>query len=108
MEPMLLLLLMVVLLAVPLWQTFRQNKKIREIRAMQDRVAPGERVQTGAGVHGRIVAVGETTVDLEIADGVVTTWERAAILRNLSREAEAAEGPAQPAPEAPEAPADGA
>lgn len=86
MDPILLLLLMLVLLALPLWQTYRQNKQVRQIRDMQAQIEPGDQVQTGAGVHGIVESVGDTTVELTIAQGVTTVWERAAILRNISAE----------------------
>ncbi|MDK8767004.1 preprotein translocase subunit YajC [Corynebacterium freneyi] len=87
MDPILLIILMVILLALPVWSTFRQNKQLRQIREMQARLAPGAEVLTGSGQHGIVVAVDETTVDLEIADGIVTRWERAAIVRNVNEEA---------------------
>lgn len=86
MDPILLIILMVILLALPVWSTFRQNKQLRQIREMQARLAPGAEVLTGSGQHGIVVAVDETTVDLEIANGVVTRWERAAIVRNVNEE----------------------
>ncbi|WP_448850861.1 preprotein translocase subunit YajC [Corynebacterium sp. 335C] len=86
MDPLLLLILMLILLALPLWQTFRHNKQIRAIRDMQSRIQVGDRVQTGAGVHGIVESLGETTVELTIAQGVTTVWERAAIMRNRSDE----------------------
>lgn len=86
MDPILLLILMVVLLALPIWTTFRQNKQLRQIREMQARLAPGAEVLTGSGQHGIVVAVDEKTVDLEIAEGIVTRWERAAIVRNVNEE----------------------
>ncbi|MFD5867045.1 preprotein translocase subunit YajC [Corynebacterium sp. NPDC060344] len=97
MDPILLLILMVVLLALPIWTTFRQNKQLRQIREMQSRLAPGAEVLTGSGQHGIVVAVDEKTVDLEIAEGIVTRWERAAIVRNVNEEEAKAAG--QPAPE---------
>ena len=98
MDPILLLILMVVLLALPIWTTFRQNKQLRQIRDMQARLAVGAEVLTGSGQHGIVVAVDEKTVDLEIAEGIVTRWERAAIVRNVSEEEAAAaqSAPAQP------------
>ena len=90
MDPILLLILMVVLLALPIWTTFRQNKQLRQIRDMQARLAVGAEVLTGSGQHGIVVAVDEKTVDLEIAEGIVTRWERAAIVRNVSEEEAAA------------------
>ncbi len=103
MDPILLLILMVVLLALPIWTTFRQNKQLRQIREMQSRLAPGAEVLTGSGQHGIVVAVDEKTVDLEIAEGIVTRWERAAIVRNVNEEEAKAAGQTAPA-----APADAA
>lgn len=100
MDPILLLILMVVLLALPIWTTFRQNKQLRQIRDMQARLAVGAEVLTGSGQHGIVVAVDEKTVDLEIAEGIVTRWERAAIVRNVSEEEAAAAQPnSQTAPQ---------
>lgn len=100
MDPILLLILMVVLLALPIWTTFRQNKQLRQIRDMQARLAVGAEVLTGSGQHGIVVAVDEKTVDLEIAEGIVTRWERAAIVRNVSEEeAASAQSNSQTAPQ---------
>lgn len=100
MDPILLLILMVVLLALPIWTTFRQNKQLRQIRDMQARLAVGAEVLTGSGQHGIVVAVDEKTVDLEIAEGIVTRWERAAIVRNVSEEEAASAQPnSQTAPQ---------
>ncbi|WP_295629405.1 preprotein translocase subunit YajC [uncultured Corynebacterium sp.] len=86
MDPILLLILMVILLALPIWTTFRQNKQLRQIREMQARLGVGAEVLTGSGQHGIVVAVDDKTVDLEIAEGIVTRWERAAIVRNVDEE----------------------
>lgn len=84
MDPILLLVLLLVLLALPIWQTYKQNKQLRQIREMQSQLEPGAEVVTSSGMHGIVVATTETTVDLTVAEGVVTRWERAAIARNLS------------------------
>nr|WP_120492456.1 preprotein translocase subunit YajC [Corynebacterium lactis] len=84
MDPILLLVLLVIFLALPLWQIVKQNKQVRNIREMQSKLVPGAEVITGSGLHGIVVDASETTVDLTIADGVVTRWEKAAIARNLS------------------------
>ena len=44
------------------------------------RDSPNMVVKTTSGMHGRISHIGETTVDLEISAGVVTTWDRTSIL----------------------------
>lgn len=59
----------------------RQRKKVAaQQQALQNSLAPGTRVMTTAGIHGTVTAKGDTTVDVEIARGVVVTFERRAIL----------------------------
>lgn len=84
MDQFILLLLIVVFLALPIWQIIKQNKQVRNVRDMQSKLAPGAEVITGSGMHGVVADTSATTVDLIIADGIVTRWEKAAIARNLS------------------------
>lgn len=84
MDQTILLLLIFLFLALPIWQIIKQNKQVRTIRDMQDKLAPGAEVITGSGMHGVVVDTTETTVDLIIADGIVTRWEKGAIARNLT------------------------
>lgn len=84
MDSGILLLLLLLFLALPIWQIVKQNKQVRNIREMQSRLVPGAEVITSSGQHGIVVATTETTVDLVVADGVVTRWEKAAIARNLT------------------------
>jgi preprotein translocase subunit YajC len=59
----------------------RQRKKIQEKQqALQESLTPGTPVMTTAGLHGTVAALGEGTVDLEIAPGVVVTFARQAVL----------------------------
>jgi preprotein translocase subunit YajC len=59
----------------------RQRKRMQaQAQAMQDSLTIGTPVLTTSGLHGTVVALGETTVDLEIAPGVVVTFARPAIL----------------------------
>ena len=84
MNQTILLLLIFLFLALPIWQIIKQNKQVRTIRDMQDKLAPGAEVITGSGMHGVVVDTTDTTVDLIIADGIVTRWEKGAIARNLT------------------------
>ena len=84
MDQTILLLLIFLFLALPIWQIIKQNKQVRTIRDMQDKLAPGAEVITGSGMHGVVVDTTETTVDLIIADGIVTRWEKGAIARDLT------------------------
>ncbi len=47
-----------------------QQKKAKEHRAMMDSLKKGDQVVTAGGIHGKIIAVEEAVVTLEIATGV--------------------------------------
>ncbi len=82
----LLPLLFIAALAVPLIiSTRRQKRAMVEAQQLQNSLVNGDRVVTTSGLHGTIVDSGdETTVDLEIAPGVRTTWLRAAIREKVA------------------------
>ncbi len=74
---LLLALVFVVLIVLPA----RQRKKIQQQQqAMQNSLTIGTPVMTTAGLHGSVAGLGEKTVDLEVAPGVVVTFARQAIL----------------------------
>lgn len=47
-----------------------QQKRTKQHREMIGNLKAGDRVITGGGIHGRITAVSETTLTVEIADKV--------------------------------------
>lgn len=47
-----------------------QQKKAKEHRALIDGLKKGDQVVTAGGIHGKITAVEETVVTMEIASGV--------------------------------------
>lgn len=51
---------------------------------MQSNLQPGDLVITSAGLHGRIVSLAESTVDLELSPGVVVTMEKVGVLRAVN------------------------
>lgn len=76
--PLVILVLAFVLLIV---LPARQRRKLQEQqRTLQESLTPGTPVMTTAGLHGTVAALGEGTVDLEIAPGVVVTFARQAVL----------------------------
>jgi preprotein translocase subunit YajC len=76
--PFILLALAVLLLFV---LPARQRKRAQaQAQAMQDALEIGTPVMTTSGLHGSVAAKGDTTIDLEIAPGVVVTFARQAIL----------------------------
>lgn len=78
--------LLLLLLAVPLFLgTRKQKKAAQEQYELQKSLAEGDRVMTTSGMYATVVDVDdELTIDLEIADGVVTTWMRQAIREKVN------------------------
>ncbi len=72
--------LLIVALLVPMFLNVRKQKKIlADTQALQDSLKVGDEVVTTAGLYARVVLVEDDTVDLEIADGIITTWSRAVV-----------------------------
>ncbi|TFI42743.1 preprotein translocase subunit YajC [Rhodococcus sp. 1R11] len=72
--------LLIVALLVPLFLNARRQKKVlAKTTEMQDSLKVGDEVVTTAGLYARVVLVEDDTIDLEIADGVITTWSRAVV-----------------------------
>ncbi|WP_194814076.1 preprotein translocase subunit YajC [Nocardia sp. XZ_19_385] len=75
-----LLLIMAVGLAALMFFQFRSQRKHQaKVADMQAGLQVGVGVITTSGLYGTVVDVDEDTVDLEIAEEVVTTWMRSAI-----------------------------
>ena len=77
--PLLIMVLLAFVLLIVL--PSRQRKKMQaNAQAMQNSLTVGTPVMLTSGIHGTIAGLGETTVDLEIAPGVVMTVARPAVL----------------------------
>jgi preprotein translocase subunit YajC len=76
--PFILLVLAVLLLFVmPARQRKRMQAKAQEL---QNSLTIGTQVMTTSGIHASVAGLGEGTVDLQVAPGVVVTFARQAIL----------------------------
>ncbi|MBD0861446.1 preprotein translocase subunit YajC [Gordonia sp. zg691] len=79
----------------------KQKKRMAETQDMQNSVSTGTRVQLTSGLFGTIIdATSPDVVDVEIATGVVTRWNRLAVMRIVPTEEAAATYPGHVAPEA--------
>jgi preprotein translocase subunit YajC len=97
--------LLILLLFIPIFLSGRkQRRQMQTMQQLQSSLEIGDVVTTTSGLRGTVVDVSyEETVDLEIADDVVTTWMRVAVRDKV------AETPADPAADlAPEVTAGGA
>src|SRR6185295_4944322 len=73
--------LLILLLFIPIFLSGRkQRRQMQDMQQLQSSLHIGDIVTTTSGLRGTVVdAQYEDTVDLEIADNVVTTWLRAAV-----------------------------
>lgn len=73
--------IIILLLFIPIILTSRKQKRqMQSMQALQKELSIGDIVTTTSGLRGTVVdASYEDTIDLEIADGVITTWLRAAV-----------------------------
>jgi len=77
--------LLLVLLAVPLFLSARKQKRAAaEQQQLLASLEPGDRVMTTSGLYATVAdATDDATIDLEIADGVITTWLRQAVREKI-------------------------
>ncbi|CRK52998.1 conserved hypothetical protein [Rhodococcus sp. RD6.2] len=81
--------LLILALLVPMFLGIRRQKKeMAKTAELQDSLSVGDRVMTTAGLYGTVAALGESTVDLEIAPGVVSTWSRMVIRELVTEDAD--------------------
>lgn len=91
------MLLIVLILLVPMFLGFRRQKREADrVTRMQADLKVGDQVTTTSGLYGTVVQLDDTTVDLEVAEDVVTTWLRAAV-RDVRTEDEPEVSDAAPA-----------
>jgi preprotein translocase subunit YajC len=81
MNQLLLPLLLMLVVAIPLVMGTRKQKKAAAAQQeLLASLAPGDRVMTTSGLYATVAdATADTTIDLEIAPGQVTTWLRQAV-----------------------------
>jgi preprotein translocase subunit YajC len=86
MDLSLLFPLLILLLFIPIFLSGRrQRRQLAETQKLQASLDAGDVVMTTSGLRATVVdASYEDTVDLEIADGVITTWARAAIREKVN------------------------
>ncbi|MEO9328594.1 preprotein translocase subunit YajC [Gordonia aurantiaca] len=78
----------------------KQKKRVAEMHEMQNSVTTGTRVQLSSGLFGTVIdASSSDYVDVEIATGIVTRWNRLAIMRVVPTDEAAGTYPGHTAPE---------
>lgn len=76
-----LLLLIVVAIGALLFTSRNRKNRMRAAQTARSDITPGRQVMTTGGLFGRVIAVEDDEVELEIADGVVVRYLAAGIAR---------------------------
>jgi preprotein translocase subunit YajC len=71
--------LLIIMGAFMYFASRRQRKAMQATIDLQESLQVGDRVHTTSGLQATIAGIGDDTVDLEIAPGVVTTWMKLAV-----------------------------
>jgi preprotein translocase subunit YajC len=69
-----------------LWFRPQQNQR-KKAREMLAALAPGDRVMTAGGLVGTLRSIRDDMVEVEIADGVVVTFTKRAVIERINPEA---------------------
>jgi preprotein translocase subunit YajC len=78
--------LLIVLGAFMFFASRRQKRAMQATIDLHDSLRVGDRVHTTSGLQGTITGITDDNVDLEIADGVVTTWMKLAVRDRIEPE----------------------
>ncbi|TNC26429.1 preprotein translocase subunit YajC [Amycolatopsis alkalitolerans] len=86
MEQLFLPLLLMLVVAIPLVMGSRKQKRAaQEQKNLQGSLSEGDRVMTTSGLYGTVADISDdSTIDIEIAPGVVTTWLRQAVREKVA------------------------
>ncbi|WP_236794562.1 preprotein translocase subunit YajC [Amycolatopsis sp. GM8] len=86
MNQLFLPLLLILVVAIPLVMGSRKQKRAaQEQKNLQSSLSEGDRVMTTSGMYGTVADTSDdTTIDVEIAPGVVTTWLRQAVREKVA------------------------
>lgn len=59
-----------------------QVKRQKELRNFRNSLAKGDKVITTGGIYGKITAMNEDTISLEISDNVIIKIDKNAVLKD--------------------------
>lgn len=79
MDLVIFLPLIIIMGAFMFFASRRQKKAMQATIDLHESLQIGDRIHTTSGMEGTITGIGDDTIDLEIAPGVVTTWMKLAV-----------------------------
>ena len=85
----LLILILLVLISPTFIMQRKQRRYLDTIRQLQENLIIGDVIITTAGLRATIRGITDTTVELETSPGVISTWEKHVVIKNLTQEKKA-------------------
>lgn len=85
----LLILVLIVVISPTFIMQRKQRRYLDTIRQLQENLMIGDVIITTAGLRATIRGIADTTVELETSPGVVSTWEKHVVIKNLTQEKKA-------------------
>lgn len=79
MDLVIFLPLIIIMGAFMFFASRRQKKAMQATIDLHESLQIGDRIHTTSGLEGTITGIGDDTIDLEVAPGVVTTWMKLAV-----------------------------
>ncbi|MDR2119824.1 MAG: preprotein translocase subunit YajC [Tannerella sp.] len=74
------ILMLVAIVAIFYFLMIRpQQKRQKSIQKAREAMKPGDKVVTAGGIHGRIKEIADTTILIEVADGVRIRVDKASV-----------------------------
>lgn len=58
-----------------------QRRRAKEVHRVQDALSVGDEIMLTSGIFGRVLSVGNETLQLEVSQGVVVTAHRGAVAK---------------------------
>ena len=82
------LIWLILIFVVIWWLMMRpQQKRAKEERKFREALKKGDRVMFSGGIYGKVHEVAETTVEVEVSNGVILTVEKS-MIQPVAQEAE--------------------
>jgi preprotein translocase subunit YajC len=79
------LLFFIVIIGAMFWFMSRAQRRQRQrVADVQSRLLPGQEVMTGSGIYGRVVDTLDDRVRIEVAEGVVISVAKQAVVRAVN------------------------
>ena len=85
----LLILVLIVVISPTFIMQRKQRRYLDTIRQLQENLMIGDVIITTAGLRATIRGIADTTVELETSPGVISTWEKHVVIKNLTQEKKA-------------------